>query len=164
LQVIFWQLIKTFLKPKIPLLKLSINWKVSKNLIKWSNMYKFIIKTFNQLKNDNFDQLIFGQTTPCPWLSSLKMFSFLIKKSNLFIYLVTLNIGDLNVNFLADGCNDFSSRFLPIHPPKRFSEFDLHLQIRNLETRRIGIHGWAQLLKATWKSVCVSTLNWQCLN
>jgi hypothetical protein len=29
-------------------------------------MYKFIIKTFNQLKNDNFDQLIFGQTTPCP--------------------------------------------------------------------------------------------------
>jgi hypothetical protein len=28
-------------------------------------MYKFIIKTFDQLKNDNFDQLIFGQTTPC---------------------------------------------------------------------------------------------------
>jgi hypothetical protein len=28
-------------------------------------MYKFMIKTFDQLKNDNFDQLIFGQTTPC---------------------------------------------------------------------------------------------------
>ena len=23
-------------------------------------------ETFDQLKNDNFDQLIFGQTTPCP--------------------------------------------------------------------------------------------------
>ena len=28
-------------------------------------MYEFIIKTFDQLKNDNFDQLIFGQTAPC---------------------------------------------------------------------------------------------------
>jgi hypothetical protein len=25
----------------------------------------FIIKTFDQLKNDNFDQVNFGQTTPC---------------------------------------------------------------------------------------------------
>ncbi len=28
-------------------------------------MFKFIIKTFDQLKKDNFDQVNFGQTTPC---------------------------------------------------------------------------------------------------
>jgi hypothetical protein len=28
-------------------------------------MDKFIIKTFDQLKNDNFDQVNFGQTIPC---------------------------------------------------------------------------------------------------
>jgi hypothetical protein len=32
-----------------------------KHLKFWSTDYE----TFDQLKNDNFDQLIFGQTTPC---------------------------------------------------------------------------------------------------
>jgi hypothetical protein len=35
------------------------------NSIKWSIMFKFIIKSFDQLKKHDFDQLIFGQTTPC---------------------------------------------------------------------------------------------------
>ncbi len=28
-------------------------------------MFKFIIKTFDQVKNDNFDQVKFDQPTPC---------------------------------------------------------------------------------------------------
>ncbi len=30
-------------------------------------MFKFIIKTFDQLKKYNFDQVKFGLTTPCQW-------------------------------------------------------------------------------------------------
>ena len=65
----FWQLImavdQNFNNVILSYFKILINWKVSKNSIKWSNMYKFIIKTFDQLKKHNFDQVNFGQTTPC---------------------------------------------------------------------------------------------------
>jgi hypothetical protein len=36
-------------------------------------MLKFIIKTFDQLKKDNFDQVNFGQTTPCPLMQPIKL-------------------------------------------------------------------------------------------
>ncbi len=38
-------------------------------------MFKFIIKTFDQLKKHNFDQLNFGQTIPC------RSKNYFIKKS-----------------------------------------------------------------------------------
>ncbi len=36
-------------------------------------MFKFIIKTFDQLKKHNFDQVNFGQTTPCRFKCTGKM-------------------------------------------------------------------------------------------
>ncbi len=76
LQVIFWQLIessnngilciKTFDQvPKFASYFLAVDrifWSTEKRLKFWSTDYE----TFDQLKNDNFDQLIFSQTTPCP--------------------------------------------------------------------------------------------------
>ena len=43
------------------ILKFQSTENMLNNSIKWSNMYKFIIKTFDQLKNDNFDQVKFDQ-------------------------------------------------------------------------------------------------------
>ena len=34
-------------------------------MIKYETFY---IKTFDQLKNDNFDQVNFGQVIPCPFI------------------------------------------------------------------------------------------------
>ncbi len=68
----FWQLIEIFLKLKIPLLELLINWKVSKNFGQVIKYETFIIKTFDQLKNDNFDQLNFGQVIISHWCQYYK--------------------------------------------------------------------------------------------
>ncbi len=41
----------------------QIFWSTEMSQKNWSTDYE----NFNQLKKDNFDQVNFGQTTPCPW-------------------------------------------------------------------------------------------------
>ncbi len=47
--------------------------------------YKLIIKTFDQLKNDNFDQLIFGQVIIPQY--SINILKFMYIKNRIYSYL-----------------------------------------------------------------------------
>jgi hypothetical protein len=40
----------------------------------------FIIKSFDQLKKHNFDQLIFGQTAPCLYLGTSSDYKYQSRK------------------------------------------------------------------------------------